>query len=118
MILFFVLAGASLELDGLSQIGFIGGAYILLRVVGRVVGAWPGAAIAQAGPLVKKWMGMALMPQAGVALGMALVATQRFPEISEVIFPVVIGTTIFFELIGPIMTRAALIRAGEIPKDQ
>jgi Kef-type K+ transport system membrane component KefB len=116
MILFFVLAGASLEIGGLSQIGYIGAAYIILRVVGRVVGAWPGAAIAQAGPLVKKWMGMALMPQAGVALGMALVATHRFPEISDVIFPVVIGTTILFELIGPIMTRTALARAGEIPK--
>ena len=102
----------------MSQIGFIGAAYIFLRAVGRVVGAWPGAAIANAGPLVKKWMGMALMPQAGVALGMALVAKHRFPESSDVIFPVIIGTTIFFELIGPIMTRTALVRAGEIPKKQ
>jgi Kef-type K+ transport system membrane component KefB len=117
MILFFVLAGASLEFDGLSQIGLIGGAYILLRVVGRVVGAWPGGAIAHAGPLVKKWMGIALMPQAGVALGMALVAKHHFPETSEVIFPVVIGTTILFELIGPIMTRTALVRAGEVQKE-
>ena len=118
MILFFVLAGASLEIGGLSQIGYIGAAYIILRVVGRIVGAWPGAAIADAGPLVKKWMGIALMPQAGVALGMALVATHRFPETSDVIFPVVIGTTILFELIGPIMTRTALVRAGEVPKEQ
>jgi len=116
MIFFFVLAGASLEISGLSQIGLIGAVYILLRFIGRVVGAWPGAAIAQAGPIVKKWMGIALMPQAGVALGMALVATHRFPEIKEIVFPVVIGTTIFFELIGPIMTRTALVRAGEIPK--
>jgi Kef-type K+ transport system membrane component KefB len=118
MILFFVLAGASLELDGLSQIGFIGAAYFLLRFVGRILGAWPGAAVAHAGPLVKKWMGMALMPQAGVALGMALVAKHHFPETSDVIFPVVIGTTILFELIGPIMTRTALVRTGEVPKEQ
>ena len=118
MVLLFVLSGASLEIGGLSQIGFIGAAYITLRVIGRIVGAWPGAAIAHAGPLVKKWMGMALMPQAGVALGMALVAKHRFPETGDIIFPVIIGTTIIFELIGPIMTRTALVRAGEVPKKQ
>jgi Kef-type K+ transport system membrane component KefB len=116
MIFFFVLAGASFEISGLSQIGFIGAAYILFRFIGRVVGAWPGASIAQAGPIVKKWMGIALMPQAGVALGMALVGTHRFPATKEIVFPVVIATTIFFELIGPIMTRVALVRAGEISK--
>ena len=118
MVLLFVLSGASLEIGGLSEIGFIGAAYIILRAVGRVVGAWPGAAIANAGPLVKKWMGMALMPQAGVALGMALVAKHRFPETGDIIFSVIIGTTIIFELIGPIMTRTALVRAGEVPKEK
>lgn len=114
MVFFFVLAGASLDISGFTQIGLIGVAYILLRFVGRVMGAWPGAAITQAGPIVKKWMGIALMPQAGVALGMALVATHRFPETKEIIFPVVIGATIFFELIGPIMKCVALVRAGEV----
>lgn len=61
-------------------------------------------------------MGLALMPQAGVALGMALIATNQFPEIGGIIFPIVAGTTVLFELVGPIMTRIALTRAGEIPR--
>jgi hypothetical protein len=58
-------------------------------------------------------MGMALLPQAGVALGMALVATQRFPELSAIILPVVVGATVVFEAVGPVLTRWALVRVGE-----
>ncbi|MBW2401218.1 MAG: cation:proton antiporter, partial [Deltaproteobacteria bacterium] len=59
-----------------------------------------------------RWMGIALLPQAGVALGMALVASQRFPEAGEVILPVVIASTVFFEMLGPIATRFALDRTA------
>ena len=65
-------------------------------------------------PIFRRWMGLALMPQAGVAIGMALVAAQNFPELSEIILPVIIGSTVFFELVGPVLTRLALDRAGEI----
>ena len=56
-------------------------------------------------------MGLALCPQAGVALGMALLASQHLPELKEIILPVTIGTTVMFELIGPIMTRVAIVKA-------
>jgi hypothetical protein len=56
-------------------------------------------------------MGMALLPQAGVAIGMALLAAERFPEHRRTIIPVVIATTVVFELVGPIFTRIALTRA-------
>jgi Kef-type K+ transport system membrane component KefB len=115
MILFFVLAGASLQIGSLTEVGLIGGAYIILRIAGRVFGAAPGASINHSDPRFKRWMGIALLPQAGVALGMALVAANKFPEIGGIIFPVVAGTTVLFELIGPVMTRMALARAGEIP---
>ncbi len=118
MILFFVLAGASLHIDSLAEVGLIGGAYIISRVIGQVSGAWAGAMIGKSGPLVKKYMGLALMPQAGVALGMALIAGNKFPEIGGTIFPIVAGTTVLFELIGPIMTRMALAKAGEIPSQK
>ena len=61
-------------------------------------------------------MGLALMPQAGVALGMALVATQRIPELADTLLPIVISATVFFELLGPVLTRLALKRAGEVGK--
>jgi Kef-type K+ transport system membrane component KefB len=114
MILFFVLAGASLHIDALYHVGLIGSAYVILRVIGRVLGAWVGGVISRADPLVRRWMGMALMPQAGVALGMALVATERCPTVGEIVLTVVIAATVVFELIGPVMTRIALVRAGEV----
>ncbi|MGD2125106.1 MAG: cation:proton antiporter [Desulfobacteraceae bacterium] len=116
MILFFVLAGASLETEMLSNIGLVGSAYVVLRVVGRFVGAWAGGAIGRAESLFSRWMGAALLPQAGVALGMALVATQRRPDLGEVILTVVVTSTVLFEIIGPVLTRIALVRMGEVPR--
>jgi Kef-type K+ transport system membrane component KefB len=57
-------------------------------------------------------MGFALLPQAGVAMGMALVAANRYPEYQQVLLTVVISSTVFFEIIGPVFTRAALRRAS------
>ena len=113
MILFFILAGASFEIHALISIGMIGAGYILFRLIGRVLGAWGGGLIGGANKLIRNWMGLALWPQAGVAIGMALLASQHFPELKDIILPVVIGSTIIFELIGPVMARKALIQAGE-----
>ncbi|NVM24468.1 MAG: cation:proton antiporter [Desulfobacterales bacterium] len=114
MILFFVLAGASLHAEALYQIGLVGAAYILLRIIGRLFGSWAGGAISHADPPMRRWMGMALMPQAGVALGMALVAIQRRPDLGEIILPVVIASTVLFEVIGPVLTRSALVHVGDL----
>jgi len=70
-----------------------------------------GAEISGAGPVVKKWMGVALLPQAGVAIGMALVASNQFPEYRQLLLSVVISSTVFFEIIGPVFTRVSLANA-------
>ena len=113
MILFFILAGASFETQALQSIGLIGSAYIIFRLLGRVIGAWGGGFVSGANQLVRNWMGLALWPQAGVAIGMALLASQQFPELKPIILPVVMGASIIFELLGPIMTRKALFKAGD-----
>ncbi|MBW2334470.1 MAG: cation:proton antiporter [Deltaproteobacteria bacterium] len=118
MILFFVLAGASFQLETLFQIGFVGSAYILFRIIGRLLGGWTGGSISNAKPLMCRWMGIALMPQAGVALGMALVVIERRPDLGEIILPVVIASTVLFELIGPVLTRTGLIHVGEVRYDR
>ena len=114
MILFFILSGASLHIEALYQIGLVGAGYIVFRIIGRLVGAWAGGAISHAGPVMRRWMGMALLPQAGVALGMALVATHRRPDLADMIFSVVIASTVLFEVIGPVLTRSALVHMGEV----
>jgi Kef-type K+ transport system membrane component KefB len=105
MILFFLLAGASLHLDELFAAGWIGLVYILARMVGTYYGARIGGRFSGAEAMIQRWMGVCLLPQAGVAIGMALLASHRFPELKNVILPVVIGSTIFFEIIGPVITR-------------
>jgi Kef-type K+ transport system membrane component KefB len=117
MILFFILAGASLELESLRAASVLGLAYLLLRLIGLVGGAWVGGIISEVPHDWRRWMGIALWPQAGVALGMALLASQHLPDLKEVILPVAIGSTIVFELIGPVMTRKALIKVGEGQKN-
>lgn len=113
MVLFFVLAGASLHVEQLMHVGLIGVAYILLRAVGLVLGAFAGGSVSGAEPRVRRWMGLAIMPQAGVALGMALVAGNSFPGLRDTLLPLVIGSTVVFELLGPALTRMAILRAGE-----
>jgi len=113
MILFFVLAGASLDPRALYQVGIVGAVYVILRFIGRLIGAWAGAAVSNAEPSMGRWMGLALMPQAGVALGMALVAVHHRPELTEVIMPVVIASTVLFEVVGPVLTRSSLVHVGD-----
>lgn len=116
MILFFILAGASLNLEALLKIGLIGGGYVVLRVIGRLIGGWAGTAMGRADASMRRWMGWAMMPQAGVALGMSLIAVQRLPHLKDVILPVVVGATVIFEVVGPALTRLALFRVGEAGK--
>ena len=113
MVVFFVLAGASLEIDTLADIGLIGLVYILCRVIGKILGSRIGSQLSKAGLATKHWMGVALLPQAGVAIGMALVASNHFPEYRQLLLSVVISSTVFFEIIGPVFTRFALKRTLE-----
>jgi Kef-type K+ transport system membrane component KefB len=113
MILFFFLAGASLHTDRWWEFGLIAGAFLVLRTISRIAGGWVGGKLGAAPDNHRRWMGVALLPQAGVAVGMALVAGDHFPDLREVILTVTIGTTVVFEIFGPIATRVALDKAEE-----
>ena len=115
MILFFVIAGASLELHRLSEIGLLGAAYVALRTLSRIIGGWVGGTLAGVRAADRMWYGIALLPQAGVAVGMALVAAKGFPEIGETILTLTIGTTILFEILGPAGTLIAIRRVAGPP---
>lgn len=114
MILFFVLTGASLQFTSIDTVLPLACLYILFRFAGRLLGSWPGGLIAGVNPLTQRWMGLALLPQAGVASGMALLAGKAFPELSDTLLAVTILATITFELVGPIITRLSLKRVGDI----
>ena len=113
-IMFYVLAGANLEIGLLPTLGLIGSVYITLRVVGKMGGAYVGGTIAGTEKNIKKYMGLALMPQAGVALGLAMLAKVNLPHTGEAIFNTIIATTVIYEILGPVATRYSLIKAGDV----
>lgn len=113
-LIFFVLAGASLEIDMLSKIGLIGIVYLVFRVVGKFLGTFVGAIASNADTDVRKYLSLGLMPQAGIALGMALIAKEQFPEVGGIIFTTVAATTVIYEIIGPFFVKIALQKANQI----
>lgn len=113
-ILFFVASGAALDLSVLPTLGVVGVIYVVFRVVGKVLGAYLGAAMCRCDKKIKKYLGYALLPQAGVAIGLSLAATTVVPEYGQTIRAVVLCATFIYELIGPAVTKIALKKAGEI----
>lgn len=110
MMFFFVLAGASLDLNAIYGLGLTGLAYIGGRTIGKIVGAWLGGRICKTDTVVKNWIGIAMLPHAGVPIGMALIAANQFPEYRQLLLSVIIGATVCFELLGPPLTRLAISR--------
>jgi len=112
--LFFVLSGARLDITLIPSIGIIGTVYIIMRVLGKFFGAWLGAVLCRTHEAVKKNLGWTLVPQAGVAIGLTLVADQVVPEYAGRIRAVILCATLIYELTGPVISKLALKRAGEI----
>jgi len=113
-LLFFVLAGAGLEIKFLKTAGLVAGVYFAARIVGKMGGAYMGALVSQAPVRVRKYLGLALIPQAGVAVGAALMIKDKIGPGGDIIFTIIIATTVVYELIGPLCTKIALKKAGEI----
>jgi Kef-type K+ transport system membrane component KefB len=121
LVLFFALAGASFDPSSLRPMLIPFLLYVGLRVLGTVLGA--GWAFAATGPRTTRslwgpWIGASLLPQAGVALGMALVASQRLPDLAGSVLPAVVASTALFELIGPVASRLALRRVEAAQRSQ
>ncbi|MTI98883.1 MAG: cation:proton antiporter [Marinobacter adhaerens] len=109
LVFFFVLSGASVNLYQATDAIVLTVSYIALRVAGRVLGGYLSTLVAPArGKKLPGSIGLALTPQAGVAIGMALLAAERFPELRDTILPVVVASTIIFELLGPVLVRRVL----------
>ena len=113
-LLFFVLSGAELDLTVLPQVGLIGVGYLVLRSIGKWGGTMLGAVCVHADENIRKYLGLTLLPQAGVAIGMAALVAAHFPTLGQQVNTIVLAGVLVFELIGPVITKLALTRAGEI----
>lgn len=113
---FFVLAGAHIEFGRLSVwliVMII--VYILSRAAGKILGSWFGARLSKAPAVVRKYLGVCLLPQAGVAIGLAVLANQQFgSSMGRTIIMVVMSATFVAEIVGPILVKVGMKRAGEV----
>ena len=120
LVLFFVLSGAELELGVFAHFSsvLIGVVYILARCFGKYFGARESSRLMKCGPKVVEYLGITLFPQAGVALGMCVTASQ-LPGDGTLIRNIVLFAVLVYELVGPVMTKWALTKAGDIqPKSE
>ena len=117
-VLFFVLSGAELELSVFGNLFMvlIGVVYIIFRCIGKYSGAFISAKISKCDDKIVKYLGITLFPQAGVALGMAMKA-KEFGEIGEMVASITLFAVLVYELVGPALTKIALLKAGDINPD-
>ena len=122
-IIFFVIAGAHLQISLLPAMGVLGLVYIICRTCGLMGGAYIGASIAKSPTVIRKYLGMGILSQAGVAIGLAIMVTREFSglgsvgkDLSIMVINTIAATTIIFEILGPIATKFAITKSGEAGK--
>ena len=113
-LLFFTLAGAGLDLRILVQVGSLGIGYILARAGGKILGASLGAKYVKAEDSVVKYLGLSLLPQGGVSIGLSMIVRQELPEFSVAITTVILFSVFVYEVSGPILAKIAIEKAGEV----
>ena len=118
LILFFVISGAELDLSVFAQWGVVvvGLAYIVARSLGKYYGAGISARMTKCDPMIVKYLGITLLPQAGVALGMAIKAIELGPD-GAIVRNITLFAVLIYEIVGPFLTKLALTKAGDIKEE-
>ncbi|MFP4661635.1 MAG: cation:proton antiporter [Halanaerobiales bacterium] len=116
--LFFIIAGTEIQFDGIASVTFLvlAAVYFIARIIGKVGGSWLGAVIAKAPEKVRKYVGLGLLPQSGVAIALAYTVQQDFinaPSVGTLIFNILLITAAMTEVVGPLATKYAITKAGE-----
>ncbi|HXK51862.1 MAG TPA: cation:proton antiporter, partial [Caldisericia bacterium] len=112
MLVFFIVSGANLDVTTLPSVGWIGLATIILRSIGKIWSPQWAGKIAKIPPKISKYLGYAMLPQAGVPIGFALTVKNIFPEF-DFIITIVVANVIYSQIIGPLLAKYALFQVGE-----
>lgn len=113
-LLFFTFAGASLDLSVLASIGGLGVVYALSRAIGKISGATLGAKMVNAEKTIVRWLGLALLPQGGISIGLSMIVARELPMYSKEIITVILFSVLVFEISGPILAKISITKAGEV----
>lgn len=115
LIIFFVIVGAGLRLEAFSaSVVILTATYVLSRAIGKITGSYAGAVWSNASQSVRKFLPFCLFSQAGVAIGLSILASKRFDgELAQTVVAIITGSTFVVQLLGPTSTKFALQRSGE-----
>ena len=119
MLLFFVMSGMSMNLSSFATVGLVGVVYFVVRIVGKYGGAYLGCLVTKKSPQVKNYLGLALIPQAGVAIGLAFMGERMLPNgVGSTFLSIILCSSVLYEMAGPGLAKLALFKSGAISKDQ
>ncbi len=113
-LLFFTIAGASLDLSILATVGALGVGYIAARAGGKILGATIGAKIVKADEKIVKNLGISLLTQGGISIGLSIIVARELPQFSDSIITVILFSVLVFEIMGPILAKIGITKAGEV----
>ncbi|MEG1743927.1 MAG: cation:proton antiporter, partial [Clostridia bacterium] len=119
MSLFFIVSGMNLNLSSLATFGFVGVAYFIIRIIGKYVGAFFGSLTVRMPKNIRNYLGLALVPQAGVAIGLAFLGERMLgPTQGGIFLSIILASSVLYELVGPACAKYALFASGTIKKDK
>jgi len=113
--IFFVVSGMRLDISSFSTLGIIGVFYFIIRITGKYLGAYIGCILTKTSKEIRNYLGLGLVPQAGVAIGLAFLGERILPEsLGNMLLTIILSSSVLYELIGPACAKIALIYSGSI----
>lgn len=117
--IFFVISGMNLDISSFAGLGVIGVAYFFIRIIGKYIGAFIGCSMAKTSKEIRNYLGLALIPQAGVAIGLAFLGQRILaPEAGTMLLTIILSSSVLYEMAGPASAKAALVLSGAISKER
>lgn len=118
LLLFFVLSGMRLDIPALATAGIIGVAYFFLRIVGKYAGSYLGCAVCHTPSETRNWLGLALIPQAGVSIGLAMLGERLLPpEMGSMLSVIILSSAVLYEMVGPACAKASLFLSHTLSRE-
>lgn len=119
MSIFFIVSGMNLDIAALSTVGAIGVSYFIIRIVGKYLGTYVSCLAVGTSREIRNYMGFALIPQAGVAIGLAFLGQRMLPpETGNFMLTIILSSSVLYEMVGPVSAKAALFLSGSIPREK
>lgn len=119
MSIFFIVSGMNLDLTALSTVGAIGVGYFLVRIVGKYLGTYVSCLLTGTSREIRNYMGLALIPQAGVAIGLAFLGERLLPaEMGNLLLTIILSSSVLYEMVGPLCAKLSLFLSGSITTEK